>query len=649
MIRRQFLALATSAAVFPWPARGQGQAPAAAPAMPAAGPRPLEDFATLPFMEGPKLSPAGTKVAAKMAGGGAQYLAILDLFQRGSPALVASGGRDINWWRWVNDDWLVVGIGALDHVQGEDFYLRRAIGVSADAKKIVPLAFDQAGQNADDVLWVAKDGTPRVRMALQKSIYLGRDFWPEVREFDISTGRSKLVLQSQEDVVSWYADGAGTIRVGLGYEQEGRSSRLLYRRADGELFHTLERANSRKGEDLLVPALFLPEPDQALAIDDKDGFDAIYKLDLKTMTLGDRVFGVDGYDVDDIVTDREQTRLLGVAATETATRVHWLDPDMAHLQEAIDKAVPGRQAFIVSMDAKRQRYIVLVAGGDRPGAYYFMDADDGRLQRIAQVNSRIGTAVLNPVRTIRYKARDGLEMSAVLTLPSRREAKALPVVVMPHGGPSSRDSESWDWWPQFFADRGYAVIQPNYRGSSGFGTEFAKKGEGQWGLAMQDDVNDSLAWLVRQGIGDPKRACIVGGSYGGYAALRAAQRDGALYRCAISFAGVSDLDALRRYDSNFLNGGRNADWLRKQAPDLKSVSPLNFPEQFSIPVLLVHGKADQRVPVRQSRQMADRLKQAGKKFVYVEQPLGDHFFSREEDRIGFLKAAEAFLAEHNPA
>jgi dipeptidyl aminopeptidase/acylaminoacyl peptidase len=166
---------------------------------------------------------------------------------------------------------------------------------------------------------------------------------------------------------------------------------------------------------------------------------------------------------------------------------------------------------------------------------------------------------------------------------------------------------------------------------------------------MQDDLNDALAHLAREGIADPKRACMVGGSYGGYAAMRAAQRDGSLYRCAASFAGVSDLRALVRYDSQFLNSGRTVDWLKEHAPNLKEVSPINFTQQFSIPILLVHGREDQRVPVKQSRELAEKLKRAGKSVRYVEQVKGDHHFSGEADRLEFLKELEAFLKQHNPA
>jgi acetyl esterase/lipase len=645
MYRREFLGLAASAALLS-SARLSAQAAAAA-SRPA--PRPAEDFAALPYMEGPTLSPDGGKVASKVAVNGQLYLTVSSLFEERKPAVIRSESGDINWWRWVNDDWLVVGVGDTIKFEGEDFYVSRALGVSIEGK-MVPLGWRDAAQGADDVIWIADDGTPRIRLARQKSIYLSDEgFWPEVIEIDVSNGKTKTVVHSYPSVSSWYADGTGTVRMGIGATAEGRSLRLLYRERDGHNFDVVDRANSRKGQKLLLPSLFLPERGQALAVDDRDGFDALYKLDLKTMTLGERVFGTAGYDIDGIVTDRTQTRLLGVSVTEAASKMHWLDADVADMQAVLDAAVPGRRATIVSMDAARERFLVHVGAADRPGAYYFITAAGGKLQRLAHVNARIGTGKLHPVRTIRYKARDGLEVPAVLTIPAGVEAKALPVVVMPHGGPFARDSEEWDWWNQFLADRGYAVLQPNYRGSSGYGTEFAEKGEGQWGLAMQDDLNDALAYLAKEGIADPKRAAMVGGSYGGYAAMRAAQRDGALYRCAVSFAGVSDLSALLRYDGRFLNSGRGKDWLRKQAPNLKDVSPINYPEQFSIPILLVHGRKDQRVPVKQSRELAERLRKAGKAVRYVEQPEGDHHFSREADRLQFLTELEAFLKQHNPA
>lgn len=170
---------------------------------------------------------------------------------------------------------------------------------------------------------------------------------------------------------------------------------------------------------------------------------------------------------------------------------------------------------------------------------------------------------------------------------------------------------------------------------------------------MQDDLNDAVDWAVKEGIADAKRVCIVGASYGGYAAMRGAQRDGGRYRCAISYAGVSDLSAMMRYDGRFLNHGTRKDWMKQQAPDFASVSPINFAGQLSTPILLMHGRKDRRVQVSQSREMAEKLKAAGKiagrDYIYVEQPLADHFFSRQADRLDFLQRMDAFLKEHNPA
>jgi dipeptidyl aminopeptidase/acylaminoacyl peptidase len=270
------------------------------------------------------------------------------------------------------------------------------------------------------------------------------------------------------------------------------------------------------------------------------------------------------------------------------------------------------------------------------------------MQRIGWYNSTLKSRSLSPVKTVEYKARDGTTIEAVLTLPRGQEAKNLPLIVMPHGGPGSRDSEAYDWWAQFLAEQGYAVIQPNYRGSTGYGNAFKEMGEGQWGLKMQDDLLDAIDWTAQEGIADPKRVCIVGGSYGGYAAMRGAQRDGDHYRCAVSYAGVSDIGAMLRYDRNYLGKWVTEYW-KKQVSDSKAVSPRFHPADFGAPILIAHGAKDKRVPVRQSRMLVDELKKAGKPYEYLEQERGDHHFSRAEDRLEFLKVLKAFLDKHNPA
>ncbi|CAN5371677.1 S9 family peptidase [soil metagenome] len=614
---------------------------------------PVETFAALPFMASPSLSPDGLKIAARIAVSGELELVIMDL-KAGTSKRLRLGEYDMNWWNWVNDDWVVAGVGTEYSVEGAPWYVTRAVGIKADGTKINMLAKAVAAQIADDVIWVARDGTPRILLSYQTSIYAENPgFWPKVDEVDVSNGKLHTVIQPRAEIKSWYADASGALRMGVGYNDARRTSTLLYRPDGKSAFRVVASANRRKDESLVVPQLFLPEPGKAIASDDSEGTDALYEFDLTTLQLGKKVFGVPGYDLDTIVADQSGSGLAGVRYTDDRSQVRWFDPDLEKVQIDLDKAVGERRATIASMSRDRSKLIVHVGRADRPGAYYYFDRDAGAMRLLAKINDSIGFERLAPVKTVRYKARDGLEIAAVLTLPEGQAAKGLPLILMPHGGPFARDDEAWDWWVQFLANRGYAVLQPNYRGSLGFGTAFAAKGEGQWGLAMQDDLNDAVDWAVKEGIADAKRVCIVGASYGGYAAMRAAQRDGAKFRCAISYAGVSDLAAMMRYDSRFLYSGTRKDWMKEQAPDFVSVSPINYAANFTTPILLMHGKKDRRVQVKQSREMAEKLKAAGKvegrDYIYVEQPLGDHFFSRQADRLDFLKRMEAFLFEHNPA
>ncbi|MEG3180631.1 alpha/beta hydrolase family protein [Sphingomonas sp. LT1P40] len=636
--------LATSGAASPQ----TGTAP-----VPGVAPLPVEVFAEVPQLEDPDLSPDGARIAAKVAIRGKQYFAVMTVADpEGMPKLLNPGEADLNWWRWVNDEWLVVGIGQNVPVAGETWYATRALGFHPASGKIIRLATREVAQKGDDVIWTARDGSARVMLAYQTSVYPSDvGFWPQVDEIDLTTGKRRMIAVSRPGVMEWYADGAGTVRMGIGMSEDGRSRRLLYRDRNNVMFRTIDKA--RRGDDkLTVPALFLRDAGKALVIDDDEGgYSALYELDLATLERGKQLFASKGYDIAGIRSDASGFGVTGVHVNENRPEIRWLDPDMVAMQTTVSGLVKGAQARIVSVSRDRSSAIVLIGGADAPGAYFLYGRADNSMIRIAGNNSVIGMKRMHPVRTIRYKARDGLEIAAVLTVPGGKMRKPgkLPLIVMPHGGPFARDTESWDWWPQFLADRGYAVIQPNYRGSSGYGTGFAKKGKGQWGLAMQDDLDDAVTALAQQGLADPARVCMIGASYGGYAAIRAAQRDGKKYRCAVSFAGVSDLNRMMKHSSNFLFAGARSDWLRAQAPDLKGVSPLNFPGEFSIPLLLVHGEQDRVVPPVQSKLLAQRLKSAGKDVTYIVQPQADHHFSRSEDRLEFLKAMEAFLAKHNPA
>lgn len=609
--------------------------------------RPAADFAALPFIQNPVLSPDGTKVAARVAVNGVQNFAILDLVTNGAkPVVIGLNGNDLTDWRWVGDQWLGVGLGRVVSFSGQPVYVSRVAGISADGKTITPIDFNSPGQWAR-IAWAANDGTPRVIIVARHSIYLDTRalFWPDAQMFDLSTGRGTRIVQGRDGVSTWIADPAGTIRAGIGYD--GTSALLLYRDTPDQTFRVRDKAKVRDDTDRLTVPIFLAGGASA-AFAATDGFESLYELKLSDLSLGKKLYGVPGYDIDYAWTAPGDGRLLGIGYTSDRAHVAWIDPAMAAVQADLDKAVGGN-ARIISLSRDTQRMIVQVAAPGTAGAYYLYDAKAGAMSRFGYVNATLKQTMLGPVSMIRYKARDGREIEAVLTLPPGREAKNLPLILLPHGGPRARDSMEYDWWVQFLADRGYAVIQPNYRGSSGYGDALEKAGEGEWGLKMQDDLNDAVDHLAKKGIADPGRVCVAGGSYGGYAAMRGAERDGKRYRCAISYAGVSDLGAMVRYDRNFLGGDDTARFLKKQAPDFSAVSPINDPQGFATPILIMHGKKDLRVPVDQSRRMAAKLRAAGKPVDYIEQPEGDHFFSRQADRLQFLEAMEAFLAKHNPA
>lgn len=492
---------------------------AAAPV--AAAPLPdavsIEQFAALPTIESPRLSPNGTKVAAKVAINGKQVLVVSSLFDSAARKALPPGKLDINWWRWVNDDWLIVGLGDKDKIYDEEVYVTRIAGVKADMSKIVPLGWTKTGLDADDVLWVAKDGSTRILTSKSTGYFVEEDYLPSVWMADVATGEMTRILKSEKNVYDWDADGDGNVRMGYLFSSEGRPS-LLYRRDGTSKF---EKIVLKPGKDKSVPIPQVYRRDgTALAIADDGGRNEVYELNLPSFTLGKKLFGDAKYDVDDVISNSPADDLDGIVVVDRKRRVDWLNPGLKAVQADLDKSVGVGNGRIVSLSRDRTKMLVEVGDPSQPGSIYYWDTNGSRMDRIGYNQPSLKSRKLSPVKTISYTARDGIPIEAVLTLPRNRAATNLPLIVMPHGGPAARDLEAFDWWTQYLAEQGYAVIQPNYRGSTGYGVAFQKAGEGEWGLKMQDDLLDAITYAAAQGIADPKRVCIIGASYGGYAAMR---------------------------------------------------------------------------------------------------------------------------------
>lgn len=570
--------------------------------------------------------------------------------------LIDAGDYDLWDIRWVNDDWLLVQTGIEGRVtdgrfvDGAETYISRYIAFRADGKEQHVLEPRRKEMLSDGgaVVWVANDGSPEILLAYRTSYYSWEPgFWPKVMRVDVSKNKFELDTSPIEGITSYYADASGVVRVGIGAEKEGLRNRFVYRSSARERLRQV--ASAGHDDDLLAPRMFYPDGKTALTVSTEEGLSTLRKLDLETMTLGEEVLRIGGYDLNAWYTGGDESQLRGVRWIDTMPRYFWFTPEMQQTQTVLDQTFAGKLVQIVSSNRDYTRHVIAVGTPAEPPAYYFFDSPTKRVSLLAKEHELLSSGPNGAVTTIVYTARDGLEVPAILTLPPGREAKDLPLVVLPHGGPQVRDYEQWDWWAQFLADRGYAVLQPNYRGSAGFGEDYLKLGDGEWGLKMQDDIVDAKAWAVERGLADPDRVCVVGGSYGGYVAMRAAQRDHTHFRCAVSFAGVSDLTGMMSDGRRSLFGKYMVEYWQKRTGDLSAVSPIKFPDQFGIPILLVHGKEDARVPVAQSRDLATALRKAGKRYKYVEQREGDHHFSRMEDRLEFLLEMEKFLDEHNPA
>ena len=623
-----------------------------------------EVFGRRPFMQGPQLSPDGSKIALRMGSKGIDYLGIIDLAKPGSkPEFFARmeefrevGDRTLAQWRWAGNRTVLMTYASRENVYGQRVDLTRLVAYDLESKKLIPLAWEDTAASGSTILHVDHE---KEAILLQRTSFKNdqRSFLPEVIEVNIRTGEYKTVMKPNPQVRSWIADGKGVIRASADYDRDSGKTRIMYRSSDkGYLETVYNEADATFTDTASYPEIFLDEPDMALLSSNKDGFRKVYKVDMKTMKpVGGSLFGVPGYDVEDIISDSKHNKMIGVRYTSDRARVKYFDPKFAAIQQFLDEEFGKANAQIISSDTQHNKFIVALAEPSQSTRFYVYNVETGDFQLLGNSHQVLRDAKLNPVSMIRYKASDGETIEAVLTMPRhRKNVKNLPVVMITHGGPfGPRDEVRFDPWAQSMAELGYVVVQPNYRGSGGYGREWIKKGrDNGFGLRMQDDLNDAIDHLAREGTVDPKRACMMGWSYGGYASARAAQRDPDRWRCTIAGAGVYDLPEMRKYDVGYL-GSFGSNYLSKGAAELSEVSPARNAKGKWAPIMIVHGARDQRVPVAQAKLLVSALKSSGKKqgedFEYIEQAKNTHNLPYEDVHIEWLEAAGKWLAKHNPA
>jgi dipeptidyl aminopeptidase/acylaminoacyl peptidase len=335
-------------------------------------------------------------------------------------------------------------------------------------------------------------------------------------------------------------------------------------------------------------------------------------------------------------------------------RYTFFDAHDTQVWQAVRKAYANQLVRLVSWSDDRKNIVIEADSPELGPGYALVNLETHHADWIGNRYENLGPNDISPVKTVRFKAQDGTPLGAYLTVPKGKDAKNLPLIVFPHGGPASRDGPGFNWWAQAMASRGYAVLQVNFRGSNGFGWNFLRAGFGEWGRKMQTDLSDGVRYLAAEGTIDPKRVCIVGASYGGYAAMAGPTLDPGVYRCAVAYAGISDMrsftpwqrdqggDGTERYLLRFLG----AEGLRD--PTLATISPASHVDKVTVPMLLIHGKDDTVVPMRQSVIMANALRAAGKPVELVQLDSTDHWLSRGDTRLSMLQATVAFLEKNNP-
>ena len=626
-------------------------------------PVPVAAFFASPVMAGSTISPDGRHVAFRSSTGGKRdVLAVLDLQTMAVRVVAAFNDGDVDRVQWVNNQRLIFDFAEKEIGPADAFRRPGLFAINLDGTGLIELArrfgrgihAPSRGSLAQNTVMLGQAGTQDSAFTYAARLFeYGKEGSTHVGlvKIDTLTGKWSELNEPPGRNDGWLLDHEGDPVLASG--TQGGRTHLYHFNVETRDWDMIASQDDER--EAIVPVGF--GPTGTLYVSARKGRDtsALYAFDIKTRTLAaEPLLVTSGYDFDGtLIVSRN--KLLGFRFTTDAPSIEWIDSGMKAVQEKVDKLLPATNNLIQVPLRPETPWVLVDAYSDRiPNTPYVFNTETGVISQLGETRPGIDPRRMGRQQAVRYKARDGLDIPALLTLPHGDTTRKSPLVVLVHGGPWVRGA-AWGWSSesQFLASRGYAVLEPEFRGSTGFGWAHYLAGFKQWGLAMQNDIADGVRWAIGKGVIDPQRICIAGASYGGYATLMGLINDPDLYKCGIAWSGVSDIHLMYTGSVSFSNDLSNT-WkevgmplligdLVKDAAQLQATSPIRQAARITQPLLIAHGGADPRVPVDHGTKLYRAVKRTNPNVEWLEYPGEGHGFYLPKTRIDFWTRVEKFL------
>lgn len=626
----------------------------------------VEDYTREPDIAAVAISPTGDRLALRMKGPDGFYLlAGMNLNPLDKPHVIAAfRGVDVNSVGWVNENRLIFSVAERGMVIREGRSATFAANFDGSGQRKL-ISFEEAPGSGGTLVssrvlswkWgvhsTLDDGSNDVIVRQPVRDNLGDLRQILLARLDTVTGESKtLSFGAPNNPLDWILDDQGQPQL-VGTQAKGRAQWFWH---DTQGVWQPVAEFDPYGPEALQPLRVDGDGKVLVLANRNTGYDGLYRFDpVAKVVDSDPLISIKGFDLRPVLEiDSRSKRVLGVHFTADRAMSYWFDDGLAAIQKGIDAALPsGRSNRLYCGRCETTRFFVVFSSSDRqPGEYYLFDRERKSIELIAKARPWLSEETQGRRTFQRIGMRDGLQIPVYVTHPAgSNPTQALPAVLLVHGGPFMRGaSRNWSAEAQLYAGMGYRVIEPEFRGSTGYGAALFQAGWRQWGRAMQDDLADTVAWAGNQGLIDPKRVCIVGASYGGYAAMMGPIAHPGVYRCAASFAGVSDI----QLDAELADSDLPRDYLKyvmpslvgdpsKEAASLAEVSPLKRVAEIKVPLLIAHGDLDRRVPIENSRAFVSAAKAAGVRVDYVEYADTAHGFNKSADQTDYLRRLVQFL------